>query len=110
MHNVRNCIDLKQKTKATCDTTMQGTVQNYLHELTTYRLAVIPQNLESSSSKSTFDYAWQLHPANPTPIEHFHFHCAFCQQSIDANYRNLQVIPETFDAINIHDSWGSICW
>ena len=62
---------------------MQGTVQNYLHELTAWRLAVILQNLESSSSKNTFDYAWQLHPVNPTLIEHFHFQCVL----FSAKYR-----------------------
>ena len=70
---MHNCIDLKQKTKATCDTTMQGTVQSYLHELTTCRSVAIPQNLQSCSSKNTFDYACQLHQANLTPIERFHF-------------------------------------
>ena len=68
-----NCIDLKRRTKAACDKTMQGTVEDYLHELTACSLAATLQNLESTSSKSTFDYAWQLHPANLILIEYFHF-------------------------------------
>ena len=72
---MHNCIDLKRRTKATYDTTIneQGTVQDYLHELTTCRLAAILQNFEFSPSKTTSDYAWQLRQANPTTIERFHF-------------------------------------
>ena len=53
-----NSIDLKRRTKASCDISLQDVVQDYLHELTACRLATILQNLESSSCKSTFDYAW----------------------------------------------------
>ena len=70
---MHNSIDLKRRTKATYNKMMQGTGQNCLHELTACILAAILQNLESSSSKSTFDYVWQFHAANPTPIEGFHF-------------------------------------
>ena len=52
---------------------MQGTVENYPHELTACSLAAILQNLELTSSKGTFGYAWQLHAANLTLIEYFHF-------------------------------------
>ena len=70
---MHDCVDFKRRTKATCDSAMQGTIQNYLHKLTACRLAAILQNLELSSSKSTFDCAWKLHQGNPTPIEWVHF-------------------------------------
>ena len=52
---------------------MQDTVQNFLHKLAAGRLALYFKNLELSSSKNTFNYAWQLHQANQTLIERFHF-------------------------------------
>ena len=89
MHNVHNCIDLKPRTKTTCDITMQGNAQNYLHELTICRLAAILHNLGTSSSKSTFDY--------PTLMKGFLFQCLL----FSAKYRwqSQKLASNTGDAL-----------
>ena len=109
LHNVHNCIDLKQRTKATCGTTIQGTAKNYLQKLTACRLAAILKIQNHLPAKEHLTMLGGfikpiLHQQNTST-----FNVCFFQERVDDNHRNLLAVRRTFDVISIHDIGGSIC-